>query len=97
MVINNLLGERIGNLRIKSGMTQTDLAKTLGVSRNAVNLWEMSLSNPSLSNIIAMSRVFGVSVDYLLATDDREFIDISELSFEEKEIIYKLINRFKSK
>ncbi|MBQ9975937.1 MAG: helix-turn-helix transcriptional regulator [Clostridia bacterium] len=97
MVINNVLGERIGNLRIKSGISQTALAKMLRVSRNAVNQWEMSMSNPSLANVIKLAQIFNVTVDYLLTAESKELIDVSELSFEEKEILYKLISRFKNK
>ena len=51
-MVNNI-GERIRYLRDKMGYTQTYLAKKLGISRSAVNGWEMSIAAPSLSNIVA--------------------------------------------
>ncbi len=88
------IAERIQYLREKNGMTQTYLAKKLGISRSAVNSWEMSLSSPSLANILEMTQIFHVSADYLLSLSDKTTIDISELDNEQKEIIFKLISCF---
>ena len=85
------IADRIKYLRDKVGMTQTDLAKRLDISRSAVNSWEMSLSTPSLSNIVEMTKIFHVSADFLLASDDKMTVDISELSNEEREIILRLV------
>lgn len=95
MVIN--IADRIRYLRDKVGMTQSDLAKRLGISRSAVNSWEMSLSVPSLSNIIEMKEIFRVSVDYLLSLDESISVDISDLSNEERELVIRLVNCFKNK
>ena len=85
------IANKIRYLRDKAGFTQTDLAKRLGISRSAVNSWEMSLSSPSLSNIIEMTQIFHVSADYLLFDTDKMMIDISSLDNDEREIIIKLI------
>ncbi len=90
------IADKIRYLRDKAGMTQTDLAKKLGISRSAVNSWEMSLSSPSLMNIIEMTEIFHVSADYLLSTTDKMLVDISSLSNEEKEILFKLLTYFES-
>ncbi len=93
MILN--IGEKIGSLRAKSGLTQTDLAKKLGISRSSVNFWEMSLSSPSIANIIEMSKIFNVPTDYFLSSSDKELIDITDLTFEQKEVIYKTVALFK--
>lgn len=90
------IAERIKTLREKAGLTQTQLAKRLGVSRSAVNSWEMSLSTPSSIYLVELSRIFGVSTDYLLSLDDRVKIDISDLNEQEQEIIIKTVAYFKS-
>ena len=93
MVIN--MAERIRFLREQHGMTQTDLAKKLGISRSAVNLWEMSVSVPSIANIIEMTKIFHVSADYLLSVSNEIVVDISDLKNDQKEIIFKLLNSFR--
>lgn len=86
------IGDKIRYLRDKSGFTQSYLAKRLGISRSAVNSWEMSLSSPSLSNIIEMMDIFHVTADYLLGTSEKMLVDVSKLSSEEQEVIIKLVN-----
>lgn len=89
------IADRIRYLRDKAGMTQTDLAKKLGISRSAVNSWEMSLSSPSLANIVEMTELFHVSADYLLSITDRVTVDITELPGESQEAIMKLVECLK--
>lgn len=65
-VAEMILANKIIELRKKSGWSQEELADQLGVSRQAVSKWESASSIPDLERIIAMSRLFGVSTDYLL-------------------------------
>ena len=58
--------ERLLEVRKKAGMTQSDLAEKLDVSRQAVSRWEMGTAKPEFENLIAISNIFGVSIDYLL-------------------------------
>lgn len=86
------IGQRIQYLRDKAGLTQTNLAKKLGISRSAVNSWEMSLSSPSLANILELTQIFHVSADYLLGFSDRLVVDISELDCDSQEIVIRLVD-----
>ena len=95
-MINNV-GERIKYLRDKAGFTQTYLAKRLGISRSAVNGWEMSIAMPSLANIVELARIFNVSSDYLLCLDERMLIDISELGSDEQEAVVRIVECLKKK
>ena len=52
--------------RIKCNMTQEFVAETLGVSRQAVSKWETGTSEPSTSNLIAISKMYGVSAEEIL-------------------------------
>ena len=47
----------------------TKLAEKLGVSRQSVSKWEGAQATPDLSKLLAMSRLFGVTTDYLLKDD----------------------------
>lgn len=58
--------EKLYGLRKQAGMTQAELAEKLNVSRQAVSRWEMGTAMPEIENLIAMSELFDVSLDYLL-------------------------------
>lgn len=60
------LSEKILNLRKARNMSQEELADSLGVSRQAVSRWEVGSALPDASNILQLSKLFGVSADYLL-------------------------------
>lgn len=60
------VGERIQELRKKSGMTQEQLAELLRVSPQAISKWERGVANPDLYLIPDIAEVFNVSADYLL-------------------------------
>lgn len=68
-------GERIYNLRKKSGMSQEEFADKLGVSRQAVSKWETGQSVPDSEKAAAIGAYFGVSLDWLIngvETEDEE-------------------------
>jgi len=69
------LGKKIREARVKAGYTQEQLAKMLGVSRQAVTKWEADRGMPDVENLKLMSRMLGTSVDYLL--DDGTELDLS--------------------
>ena len=64
-----ILADKIIELRKKNGWSQEELAEKLGVSRQAVSKWEGAQSVPDIQRILEMSRLFGVSTDYLLKDD----------------------------
>lgn len=66
------LGEKIAAHRKRIGMSQEALAGKLNVSRQAISKWETGDSEPELSNIKALSLLFGVSVDNFLSQDFQE-------------------------
>lgn len=52
-------------------MTQEFVAESLGVSRQAVSKWESGLSDPSTSNLIALAKLFKISVEELIASIEK--------------------------
>ena len=61
-----ILADKIIELRKKNGWSQEELAEKLGVSRQAVSKWEGAQSVPDIQRILEMSRLFGVTTDFLL-------------------------------
>ena len=63
------LGRRIQEARKAAGLSQESLGERLGVSRQAVSKWEADAAVPELENLIAMSRIFGVTIGALLGME----------------------------
>ena len=61
-----MLGKKIQQLRKDSGMSQEELASKLTISRQAISKWELGESMPDTENVVQLSKLFGVSTDYLL-------------------------------
>jgi len=67
-----MLGSKIKALRQKNDLTQEKLADYLCVSYQAVSKWECGISNPDLSMIAPLARLFRVSADELLGLNEPE-------------------------
>lgn len=63
------LGERIKQLRKEKGMTQEELAKTLGVIRGTLSVWEIDKAEPDNKTLGKIADYFDVTIDYLLGRD----------------------------
>lgn len=61
-----ILADKIMRLRKRSGWSQEELAERMQVSRQAVSKWESAQSIPDIDKLLALSRLFGVTTDYLL-------------------------------
>ena len=59
------IGTRIANLRSQYSYSQEYVAEKIGVSRQAVSKWEQNQSSPDTENLIALSQLFNVTVEYL--------------------------------
>ena len=66
------LGRRIQAGRRSAGLSQEALGERLGVSRQAVSKWEADAAVPELESLIAMSRIFGVTIGALLGVETPE-------------------------
>ena len=64
------LGQRIQELRKQNGLSQEGLGEALGVSRQAVSKWEGDNGIPELDTLIAMSRLFGITIGDLLGVEE---------------------------
>ena len=92
------LNEKIVKLRKKNGLSQEDLANKMNVSRQAVSRWEHDTALPDANNILQLSKLFGVTADYLLNDDYESDFDVPAIKEtkqnadkKEKNIIQKII------
>ncbi|MFT4146553.1 MAG: helix-turn-helix transcriptional regulator [Mobilitalea sp.] len=70
------LADKILNLRKTYGMSQEDLAEKLSVTRQAISRWEMGTAQPDTPNVLQLSKLFGVTTDFLLNDDYEDDHDI---------------------
>ncbi len=91
-----MIADRIKQLRISNNMTQTDLAKKLNITRSSVNAWEMGISTPSTAYIVELAQLFHVSTDFLLGLSDNVTLDISHLNEREIQLVYELVQYFRT-
>ena len=64
--MNVEIAQRLAELRRKKGYSQEALANALGLSRQAVSKWERAESSPDTENLIALAKLYGVSLDELI-------------------------------
>ena len=64
------MGERIKQLRKEKGMTQTDLAMTLNVTKGTVSTWETNSRVPGFESLNALSDLFERRLDYIMGRSD---------------------------
>jgi len=92
-----MISERIKLLREHEGMTQSMLARKLGITRSSVNAWEMGISAPSTKCLVELAEIFNVSTDYILGRDSDSTISVEGLDAEDIRIVYELIKHLNSK
>lgn len=78
-----MLNEQIKKLRTAHGITQVELAKQLGVTKQSVSNWENDNILPSIDMLIRLSGFFKVSTDYMLGLDKKKTLDVTGLTDEE--------------
>ena len=64
------LGQRIAERRKLLGLSQEAFGEKMGVSRQAISKWESDTATPEIEKLIAMSKLFDVSIGWLLGTEE---------------------------
>ena len=97
------IGERIMALRKEKSISQTELAKRLNVSRQAVSKWEQGVSSPDTERLIQLAEILGTEVEYLATGTHPEpgsvVLNIVETveRVEEKIVVKEVIRHVKRK
>lgn len=74
-----MIGSRIAALRRQQGYNQQELARLLGISPSAVGMYEQDRREPPLRLIVTMSRLFHVSIDFLVTGECITQADVERL------------------
>ena len=88
-------GNRLKTLRISNSLTQKDLASRLNITKSVISAYETGARLPSYDVLIGLSNIFHVTTVYLLGVEKKTELDLSGLSFEEKEALYQLVQAMK--
>ena len=91
------LGQRIAQKRKELGLSQEGLGEQLGVSRQAIYKWESDASLPEIDKLITLSKIFSVSVGWLLGVEEdappqRE--DSGELTETQLQMVQEIVDRY---
>jgi len=92
-----MIADKIKLLREKQGLTQSELARHLGITRSGVNAWEMGITVPSTQYIVELSLFFKVSTDFLLDMPSTSSISVEGLTDREIAVIVELVECMKNK
>lgn len=91
------IGQRITAKRKELGLSQEALGEALGVSRQAIYKWESDGALPEIEKLIALSRLFGVSVGWLLGVEEAAEADASaggELSETQMQMVREIVDQY---
>lgn len=94
-----MISEKIKYQRkTRYNISQRKLGKLLNVSRSTINNWEMSVSTPTIQNLIMLSYIFDVSIEYFLSDpNNMDEILLNRLTEKEKNIIVNLVECYTDK
>src|SRR5690554_80976 len=73
--MNIEITNKLVKLRKKHNLSQEELANKLGLSRQAISKWERAESSPDTDNLITLAKLYNISLDELLLTNDDNRID----------------------
>ena len=92
-----VIADKIKTLREKKGVTQSELANTLGITRSAVNAWEMGITVPSTQYVVELAKFFNVSADYLLGLSSTSTISVDGLNEREIASLVEIAECYRNK
>ncbi len=88
--------EKLRLLREAAHLTQAQVANRIGVSKAMISAYETASKAPSIEVLIRLSRLYRVSVDYLVCVDAPKYIDVSDLDDESAALIATLVSKMKT-
>ena len=90
------IGQRIAEERKKLGLSQEALGEKMGVSRQAISKWESDAAMPEVDKLIALIRLFGVSVGWLLGVEEAAPVRDDGLSETQLKMVEEIVKKYPS-
>ena len=91
------LNENIKQLRQSRNLSQVDLARALGVTKQSISNWENNNIQPSIDMLIHLAKFFSVSTDFMLGLDERKYIEINGLTDQQLAHVTTIIDDIRGK
>lgn len=88
------MGQRIAEQRKRLGLSLEALGEKLDVSRQAVSKWEADGAIPSIDKLIAMSKLFGVSIGWLLGVEEQQDPQEDTISEKQMEMLEQIVGKY---
>ena len=88
--------KHIKELRRKRGLTQVELASRLGVSKSVISSYENGVHLPPYDILVRLSKLFGVSCDYLIGASESNYISTDGLTETQVQAIQSIIDELRS-
>ena len=88
------MGRRIAEQRKRIGLSQEALGEKMGVSRQAISKWEADGAVPEIDKLIALSKLYGVSVGWLLGVETQPEKQTDALSDSQLKMVEEIVKRY---
>jgi len=90
-------GDKLKHLRTSKSLSQEQLAKKLSITKSMISAYENSVRLPSYDILTKIALYFNVTIDYLFGFSERQFLDITDLSDDQKRILTLIVDEFKTR
>ena len=88
--------EKLKALREARGLTQLQVADRIGISKAMISAYETASKAPSVDVLIRLSRLYGVSIDYLVCVNSPKSLDVSDLDDDTIAHLSALVEKLRS-
>lgn len=89
-------GMRLQQLRVSRNLSQKALGDKLNRSKSVICAYENNVRIPPLEVLTEIAVIFNVSLDYLVGIDKNEMVSVEGLDARQRDIIYALVEEFKT-
>ena len=88
-------GLRLKELRDAKGLSQTDVAERLEVSRSTISGYECNTITPSVEQLVRLAVLYNTSLDYMMGMESRSSIYLDDLTESQQKTVMDIVDRLK--
>ena len=89
--------KRLRELRMSMHLQQEQVARLVGVNKNAISTYENDMRQPSYDILLRLANLYRVTTDYLLGQTKNRSVDLTNLTEEEAALICDLVKQMSKK